>query len=257
MAIISVSGYMGSGKDLVTKIIQYIYYKENINSNIDDFINIYKDDNYFNEIISMTSWENKKWADALKEVCSILTGIPRPDFEKIEVKNSYWNPSSGFVYLQKEIPNNGIKIDNIESYIYEIIKNKKNNVYILIRIILQYFGTEVGRHTIGDYVWVNALMSKYKIKEEVIYSSDGISSYNDYPNWIISDTRFYNELNAVKSRNGICIRVNRDDNQTTSTHPSERELDDAKFDYVIQNNTGEIQKLIYDVREILIKEKLL
>jgi len=263
MAIISVSGYIGSGKDLVTKVIQYLDFKEKIgDEDYSNFENIH-DKHGFRLILTETSWENKKWADALKEVASLLTGIPRADFEKIEVKNSCLGPE----WYYYKISNNERIFDEKFLTLKEAEDYIENNLFgmnlepvlwkMTVRELLQRCGTEAMRHGLHQNVWVNALMSKYKIKEETVYSGDGIKTYNDYPNWIISDTRFYNELNAVKSKGGICIRVNRDDNKTTSTHPSERELDDAEFDYVIQNNTGEIQKLIYDVREILIKEKLL
>ena len=39
-------------------------------------------------------------------------------------------------------------------------------------------------------------------------------------------------------------------------HISETALDDAKFDYVIENN-GTIEELIEQVKKILIKEKII
>ena len=127
------------------------------------------------------------------------------------------------------------------------------------------------------------------------------------PNWIITDTRFENELKAVKDRGGITIRVNRfkekdkvywTDPDTTEfaegassgvysiiklydefcllsnavgseaevpyheiklyiedQHESETALDNAEFDYVIQND-GTLEDLIDKVREIIVKEKL-
>jgi predicted XRE-type DNA-binding protein len=91
------------------------------------------------------------------------------------------------------------------------------------------------------------------------------------PNWIITDMRFPNELKAVKDRNGITIRVNRNhkeynpkgkftDKEIRSMydkpHESEIALDNAEFDYTIDNN-GTIKDLIVKVKEILIKEKIL
>lgn len=75
-----------------------------------------------------------------------------------------------------------------------------------------------------------------------------------YPNWIITDMRFPNELKAVKNKNGITIRVNRV-NLIENNHPSETSLDSATFDYVIDNN-GTIEELIQKVRIILQREKL-
>ena len=97
-----------------------------------------------------------------------------------------------------------------------------------------------------------------------------------YPNWIITDVRFPNELQAIKDRDGIIIRVNRSikiPNEITETafgkntsskivtinfneHSSETALDNTEFDYVIDNNST-IEELIKKVKEILIKEKII
>ena len=93
------------------------------------------------------------------------------------------------------------------------------------------------------------------------------------PNWIITDTRFPNEADAVKSRGGINIRIERDDyifdgagkriiptkeyvNTSNKQHESETALDNYTFDYVIDNN-GTIEDLIIKVKEILIKENII
>ena len=92
------------------------------------------------------------------------------------------------------------------------------------------------------------------------------------PNWIITDVRFPNELEAVKSKDGISIRVNREIKHQvealggrtnvpkgyfpTNQHESETALDSAQFDYVIDNN-GTIEELIDKVRKILEKRLFL
>ena len=89
--------------------------------------------------------------------------------------------------------------------------------------------------------------------------------------------RFPNEYDAVKIH-GITIRINReikinfsDDtvtaaeislnalakiNQTGIYHPSETALDNAEFDYTIENN-GTLEDLIEKVKQILTKEKII
>ena len=59
------------------------------------------------------------------------------------------------------------------------------------------------------------------------------------------------------------IRINRDETKlneiirtTIGQHPSETALDNAPFDYIIENN-GTIADLIVNMREIMINEKLL
>ena len=121
-----------------------------------------------------------------------------------------------------------------------------------------------GLHT---NVWVNALFADYK---DVYTGSWGQGNHMyEKPKWIITDTRFPNELEAVKKRNGITIKVIRPDYiENTFTgkkfpvkvhqtlHPSETALDDAKFNYEIINN-GSIKELIEKVRSILINEQIL
>ena len=92
---------------------------------------------------------------------------------------------------------------------------------------------------------------------------------DQYPNWIISDTRFPNELKAIKDRGGITIRIIRPDfveNTLTGEkfpvkvhrqeHESETALDNYKFDYEIQND-GTIAELIGKVEAILKQEKII
>jgi len=84
-----------------------------------------------------------------------------------------------------------------------------------------------------------------------------------YPNWIFTDNRFPNDLEAIKSRGGITIRVNRKsknhlifETKGISPHESEISLDNSEFDYVIDNNES-IENLIIQVKDILISEKII
>ena len=63
--IISISGKIGSGKDTVAEIIKQMSFDK--------------------------PWEIKKWAGKLKEVATILTGIPVEKFEDQEFKQTF-NP---------------------------------------------------------------------------------------------------------------------------------------------------------------------
>ena len=80
------------------------------------------------------------------------------------------------------------------------------------------------------------------------------------PNWIITDVRFPNELEAIKDRNGIIIRVDRYDliYTTEDKHESEVALDNSytEFDYTIDNNTG-IGNLIDKVKFTLQHAKII
>lgn len=76
-----------------------------------------------------------------------------------------------------------------------------------------------------------------------------------HPNWIITDMRFPNEMEAVIKRKGITIKVNRPGIDLLN-HPSETSLDTAEFDYTIVNDST-IEDLVIKVRKILVKEKII
>jgi len=126
------------------------------------------------------------------------------------------------------------------------------------REFLQKLGTEAMRDGLHTNVWVNALFADYR--------GPKMSEYNP-SNWIITDMRFPNELEAVVERKGITVRVVRPHGYTNphtgeykemplSYHTSETALDDAEFDYEITND-GSIDDLIEKVRQILITEKII
>lgn len=109
-----------------------------------------------------------------------------------------------------------------------------------VRDFLQKLGTDAMRMGLHDNVWVNALMA----------------DYTEESNWIITDTRFPNEAQAIKDKGGIIIRVDRPGVKPINDHPSETGLDGWNFDYKIAN-VSDIYTLKETVREILKHAKLL
>ena len=135
--------------------------------------------------------------------------------------------------------------------------DKKSNVHyetITVRKFLQLLGTECMRMGLHVNTWVNALFADYipVVKE---WDELGNDTLLEYPNWIITDMRFPNEMEAVVERKGITIRVVRP-GTSNGTHASETALDNAEFDYEIIND-GTLEDLVEKVRQILIKEKLI
>lgn len=282
--IISISGKIGSGKDTIGMIIQYLIFKEK-----------YKDDTFpytcndgVNRTISQMNYNNfinhqtnklvletfqiHKWAGTLKDIVCLLINctieqLENADFKNTELSEKWW--------FNNIIPENGFgtKLINWDKH----LKPQK----MTPRLLLQLLGTDCGRNIIHPNIWVNSLMSKYNKDEKqwinkAEWDLEKTGNYNPsqdaYPNWIITDTRFPNELKAVKDKGGISIRVNRpkerelilinansiiDTRKTLEPqHESETALDNAKFDYVI-NNDGTIEELIETIKELLIKEKII
>lgn len=280
--IISYSGHIGSGKDLCGKITQYLVsvhiaekgYMKHLDLEVRDMKSL---DNFIN----VSGWTIKKFAGKLKDCVCIILGCTREQLEDINFKNTElgeewirYGYADGFFQggSQGTVMNNA-PCDK-ERYEIELRTNwqtayKFNHTP---RSILQMLGTEVGRFIHSD-LWINALFADYKCnftnnpwyKNKDVYSvseEDELQHEMMYPNWIITDLRFPNELKAIKDRQGITIRVNRDDERSRFAaidkpeerskyyHPSEIALDDATFDYVIDNN-GSVDELIRKIKLIL------
>ncbi len=170
-------------------------------------------------------WEVKKFAGKLKDVAEMLSGVPKVRFEDQDFKQRDMGPEWGMTY----------------------------------REFLQKIGTEAMRNGLHENVWVNALFSEYQANTIAIGTSEfDITEEDQLPYWIITDTRFPNELQAVKERNGITIKVVRNTTNTIgATHASETALDDyTEWDYVVDNN-GSIEDLKIQVMAILSTEDLL
>ena len=262
MSLISINGKISSGKDTVGRIIQYLTseYKDKY-----DFIEWRnRVENYGSKTYS--PFEIKKYAGKLKTIASLLTGVPVEMFEDQEFKKLEMEEQWSYI---KEIPLIGFNNN--------IIGSDSELIQMTYREFLQKLGTEAMRDGLHTNVWVNALFSDYVpvVKE---WDELGNDTLVEYPNWIITDMRFPNEMDAVKDRKGITIRVNRPTFREVESslgkigiinqievdsllfgrqeHPSETALDGATFDYEI-NNVGSIDDLIEKVKEILIKENII
>lgn len=231
--IIGINGYAGSGKDTVGTIIQYLQADTNIP--LKGVLN--KTPHHIWWLEERSGWEIKKWAGKLKDIASILTGIPVEKFEDQEFKTNLLGPEWGTVTSN---PLNAIPV----------FSDIQFNHLISVREFLQRLGTDAIRDGLHTNAWVNALMADYR---KIDYNDD---EQPEYPNWIITDTRFPNEAEAIKKAGGIVIRVDRPGVKPINDHPSETGLDDWKFDYKIAN-VSDIKALSLSVRIILEKENIL
>ena len=226
--IIGLSGYAGSGKDTVGKIIQWQKTRSDIA--LSSFELLSKQEQSYN-------WQIKKFAGPLRKVAAILLGM---DEEFL-----YTNEFKQMVLPQ---PWNKLKV------VYENDEHRNDGHSVLPmtgREFLQLLGTDAIRDGLHPNAWVNALMSEYRCLDyQKRVSIGNVLDYSacKFPNWIITDMRFPNEMAAIKDRGGITIRVNR--GKAINLHPSETALDNAQFDFVIDNN-GTIDDLINNVRTIL------
>ena len=227
--IIGIVGKKQSGKDTVCNIIRYLSWMKSANlevaPNAKHFFYVTNTSNV--PVISI--WEKHSWAEKLKQCASIILGCHVSGFETESIKESFTH----------------IPINNSEG---EPMTHRE---------FLQVLGTEVGR-TIDPNLWVKSMMSDYD-KGFKSYPSYGTDEYGNTvfvemvkvePCWIMPDTRFPNEVKAIKDRGGIVIKVNRDTG-LRDDHISEHALDDYNdYDYVIDNN-GTMDELIAKVATMM------
>lgn len=207
--IIGVSGYSGSGKDTVGAIIQYLNSPHTTGIPIEEVCANYKDHEEW--LDEQSGWEIRKFAGKLKDIASHLTNIDIEDFEDQEFKKTNLPREWWTTCDEGWQP-------------------------MTVRDFLQKLGTDALRDGLHHNVWVNALMADY------IADEDG-----NYPNWVITDTRFPNEAMAIKNKGGIIIRIDRPGIKPINNHPSETGLDGWNFDYKIQNLSS-----IFDLKDTII-----
>ena len=219
--LIGISGKIRSGKDLLFDVINYIA--------TEDYWTSFE--HYMHEAKPIdVVYDNKKFAYPIKWITAVLIGCDIRQLEDREFKNKELGEEWGGLTPRK---------------------------------LLQLLGTEAGRQIIHPNIWVNALFADYKYKVNPSY---GLTpEHPDYlkrymPNWIITDVRFPNEVEAIKDRGGIVIRINRDNGTRAidvNPHLSETALDDYDgFDYVIEND-GTVQDLIDKVKSLNIVKRIL
>ena len=268
--ILGISGRKGHGKDTVAKIIQgFDIWKRNLALQTEyPLSNVFVRAYVLNRVsIYVSSWQVKKFASTLKEIVSILTGFTIEDLEKEEIKNT--NLFLSYKLLNKKANTFEIfasmedlveRLNHLRTVYLDVYSAEEVNdlfvqetIYVTPRLLLQTIGTDIVR-TINPDIWVNSLMNDYISYADAINGTSKIKKL--YPNWIISDVRFLNEVKAIKKKDGITIRINRE-SAYNSTHSSETALDDYEdFDYIIDNNNC-IDCLIEKVKEILKHEKII
>lgn len=240
MPIIAISGRIGSGKDTVGSMIQYLTSDcSNVNGDhyrtYREFIENGQGNNDYQTWYN-SEWEIKKFAGKLKQIASTLTGIPVYMFEDQEFKQTILGPEWDYTIYDP----------------YDGIVTKQ----MTVRELLQRLGTEAMRNGLHTNVWCTALFADYKVDTIAKGTNEfDVMDEDVEPKWIITDLRFPNELQAVLSRNGITIRITRS-TENSIAHSSETALDNYPFNYTI-DNTGTLDELLEKVRTILVDTKII
>lgn len=289
--ILAINGKISSGKDTIGKIIQELvlgHSDEEIQESI-------LKNRTTKEQLEDSGWKVKKFADKLKDIVCLLINCTREQLEDQEFKNKELGEEWWYWYMERDGGYSPIILD----YLTTTKKQLKNYEGLELikptpRFLLQFIGTNLLRNQLHPKIWVNALMSEYKLYKETKPFVNLTLKDEEYPNWLITDMRFPNEMDAVKKRGGITIRVNRPfinkcavtvsenlktqfkdkglhiteedlDKETIAElekfsnqnqHESETALDNATFDYEIIND-GTIEDLIIKVKTILKNENII
>lgn len=183
--IISISGKIASGKDTVAKeIMRY----------------------------SEKPFIVRKWADAMKDAVCMWLNIDREQLEdqnfKEKVLGPEWcmwnviNMSKHPDHEERIVITYALRTDaaaeasrlNTGGWLKRGGAFSIEPVGMTPRKMLQLLGTDYGRKMIHPNMWVNTLMNQY-------------NPHKDF--WLITDTRFPNEVRAVKQKDGFNIRINR------------------------------------------------
>lgn len=235
--IIGINGKKQSGKDTVAEMINYIFDYGSSRAN------------YAHYLMSKEKYNHKNkdriihFADNLKNVLSIIYNIERKYLDSEQYKDELWFELKSYSFFKKIDDTNNIVITNEvlnnESIKDIIDKSGTKFVFIKLRTLLQYFGTDVIRKTFDDDIWIKSAMNNIidtAIKRQVC---------------IVPDIRFDNEFNRIKNIThnlikSFTIKVVRN-NKYNDNHISEQ--GDFDTDFVIENNSNLLQ-LFYKVLSI-------
>lgn len=187
--IVSVSGKIFTGKD--------------------EFANIFKkiDAKYQG---SKTSFKDEKFANPMKDMICILLNCTRQQLEDRIFKETILPEDWWYWEMQREGGYSTIKLD------YLTTPKKELDEYTGLklikptpRLLMQLLGTEAGKGILHPKIWSKALISRYNPEKRKVVIDDVEEYETQYPNWIITDMRFIDEIEVVKQLKGITIRIDR------------------------------------------------
>ncbi len=240
--LIGLSAQLQNGKDTVAELIQKLTTENRYHNNYSAREGKFVQDKF--PYYSESPWHTRRFAGKLKEMTAILLGCDVKDFENIEFKNKplgeEWRIfplqyKNAFGSQRQLFNSEKDREDFIEHGNILSIEDVEDSYLLTPRLVLQLLGTEGGRDVIHPNIWVNATLGDLKDTDYVI----------------VTDTRFPNEVEGIKRKGGIVVKIIRPSIVSTSTHPSEISLNDyTDWDYIIIND-GTIQELEEKVLKML------
>ena len=180
--------------------------------------------------ISGKAGSGKDTAAKMLEVLYANPDISYEDFSNRKYKNFADIQIVHFADILKETVQVLFGIGEWETNTQEGKKTTIEWIGKTVRELLQGVGQGL-RDAIDPNLWIKALFANTE----------------NWSNYIIADVRYPNELDAIKERNGVLLRIDRKD-AGVGNHSSEIALDDYKeWDVHIENN-GSIEDLFEAMR---------
>lgn len=212
MFVVAISGWKRSGKDTVAE-----------------------------QLIKEYGFDRVSFAGPLKDMVAQEFNIPRSHCDDPRYKEA----------PIKDLP--AVPKDAFTTQIHDMLKNEIKDGYWTPRALCILKGS-VNRAVDSSY-WVKQAISK--IRSTRAYESVGNELYPSATaplssRFVISDLRYKSEVVQLKAAFGdefVTIRINRFDSINT-TDPSERDLDDHKFDYIVENKQG-LEDLLIKIRGVM------
>lgn len=166
-------------------------------------------------------------ADKLKDICSIVFNIYRPDMDNPSVKE---NPFDKPIFIRVSHIDELLRTIERDGYDFEfditfelLCKNFMGKSLASIREVLQVVGTDICRNYIKDDIWLQY------VKNTIL---------NHKGNLVITDARFQNEREFLANLGAIMILIVRPGFENKSTHISENQLGNPEnYDVVVINDS--------------------
>ena len=225
--IISFGGFRNTGKDTSALMLQFML-------NTPSIFHYYWIFKYFKFLGKYGKWKVTSFAKPLKEVLSIILGVPVEKFENRDFKENYCVDLSTLKIEKINPVTTPLMTDKFFSKVakeLDISTIKKH--CITIRQMLQYVGTECLRRLVSEDIWINATLKKNNI--------------------IISDLRFKREFESLDKHKSFRILIERP-GCNPGNHPSEKEILELKANRNFEgyiNNNGTLKDLFYKIKNLI------
>lgn len=226
--VIAFCGLKATGKDTSAQMLKYLL-------NTPKCLHFYWMYKHFGFLGNYGKWKITSFAKPLKQVLSIILGVPVKLFEDRNFKE-FWvanlkDTEVKFLSRNSNLHPISDKLFSKHAKSHNVTSLQKYD--LTIRQWLQYVGTDVLRSFISENVWINATLRRDNI--------------------IISDLRFKQEFNALDHYKSFRILIERPGCEP-GNHISEQEILELKTNRNFEgyiNNNGTLKDLFYKIKEII------